>query len=1127
MVGLTLVWAKEPNNNYWWPGKLTKLNSELDTGVNDKRRQDCLLIHFFGSHLIHWIKEVNIKEYSDEYMNQDLPRSLSELFRTALREAEEALIEDGVGGGGGGGRSVGGTPSGRRSIDFTYSTSASSNSNSNSNNNSNNNSRHEMMICEEDDQHSSSDHHVHNDEDYASDDFDSHILTRMKRARDDSGGGKSSTQQHQDDEHHQQQQQRQTSRYHPPHNHHSSQQQQQHQQHHQQQQHNNKLPLIAPRQSTNVHGGGDGMSIRMIHPSELEPDDHEDNDHHHSHHSQVVHHDGASEYTTSSQPMNKKHRVHGQYDALPHQREAVHQVTSAQFEDEDEEENDRSSSSENESSVQLLHHHQHHQSKPSQYHMMANDMSSTSPMLSSKRPHQPLAQQQQQQQQQQQLQQQMAKPPRSPGLSSRTKPVLLTNSPSPSTTTSTTTSANPTYVARAMASPQTRSTPAGATIVPHPMLQRSNMPSSSPVLPSKLPQSVVSALLQKKASIQANPNVPTTAQLLGAPNPPSSSGSPVIHPKTSITLSIPRFKKATNGAGSGSVLASPPMQANGMPASSQMPGMPGAASPFHLPQYPKGTSIFPQSPSLTHQRPVRPGGAIGHHPGLDNGKVILDNSHADGDQGHHVPMAMSAPMVGQSFPYMPMFPFPPFSLNNTLNMETTFSSPFNGRLAIKGSFDIGFQVEASFMGRTFSGVVTDVAQQQHQQQQQQHPQPAVPRPMTHYDMNLFETYRQWQEMMAKNPSLQTPSQSNNAQQQHGSSSSNKSATTQPSPSTKGQSNGGNHSSNSTPLQVPKTPNIVINIAKDDQAPPSIETNSSSTSVSPSHTSVADNPHFIQYKENAFQKLEQYQKMQVVNLVAKQDESLNALLEQYERAQDEAKGDADKLASLESRYIEDSRRMLLAHKEQQARLDTTHAHQSSKFLRECERQWSLKYNSKSSSPGQLDSARSGGDARSPLGSPALTPFISPSPSPSPSLSSFLSTSPMVTPASLLKGSSLAPGSVGNSLSLSHHSNGGSGVGGGGGSVSGPNTSPSSGGSGDVPPLSLSSASPPRSPNNLDKLAQSQQQHSSNNNKKSHHVDDCELNEETTNVNRSISSSNSSSKQAQLAIVESSSTDIAYK
>eukprot|EP01133_Synstelium_polycarpum_P019108 gene19108-22884_t len=644
----------------------------------------------------------------------------------------------------------------------------------------------------------------------------------------------------------------------------------------------------------------------------------------------------------------------------------------------------------------------------------------------------------------------LIKPPRSPAITSRTKPVLVgssQNTLSPSITCITSPKPLGSPPINSMSRGQANSPSMANLQAQHQQYQQQQLqlqqqqqmkshPTGSPtILPTKMPQNVMSALLQKKGALpQVSPSLTSKA-------PPLAQSSPMINPKTPITLSIPRFKKQAQPGGAS---ASPSITSTTAAPPQQSPLQ--VSSPFHLPQYRKG--VFPPSPLLTNvginrmpnaspmrvpQSPLMPLGMT--HNNVDPSNLTpkqhpqqqgVDGDESGPNMANNMPTmnANGTPILTQGYPFVPYFPIPPFSLNSSVNMETTFNSPFAGKLSVKGSLEVGFQIECNIMGKSFSGYLTEGPPLA----QPLAPPPVPPQvafkaaptmPPHPYDANFLEAYRHWQEAMFKVSGGSGQHQLPNRGMPM--------APTTPNlafSNASGINNteGGHSSTTSTPLQAPKTPSITVHVAKDDSL---TDTASNATITTASTQPLSENSSFQAFRQNAFQKLEQYQKLQILNMQSKQEESIASLLETFERDKAAAGSDEKQLARVHQSLKEAQDQLAASHRDARAKLDATHGHQASKFHREVEKQWHFQNANKADNSGNR------GANPSPLGSPTLTPFISPSPAPSPSLQAFIGTSPMITPASLSKSHAPAPPSTSNS---SDH----------------------------LPPLSLSSNSPPRSP-----------------------------------------------------------------
>ncbi|EFA85804.1 hypothetical protein PPL_01035 [Heterostelium album PN500] len=1044
MIG-NLVWARAPKNNLWWPSK-TISPEEMDVqDFMDKKKPDSVLIYFFGYHTVHWINDNYVKEYSMEYLDQDMPRIEYELFKLALKEIENQKLEK---------HNLLKQQQQHQSIK-SYQQQQQNNHHQQILNSDDDD--HQMTICEDDEEemvghrihqhHQQQQHHdddevdIHQPSIHSEDDYDSQLLTRMKRGRNE----ESIVYKQQQQQLHQQQQS-------PSQNKSSI-----------------KSQPIINQPKKHLH---DDENMEYNNTTEMELE---------------LSKDGAQEYSPSQ--LKKKKTSH------PNSRVVQDDVGS----------DDR----------------QHSDSSDPQQDEKNKEHGSSSPIVSSRRksesPTESMASQQQDASSSPQLNSKrllLTKPPRSPLINSRgTKPVVVSNNQSNNTTSSITTISKP------IASPPTRSATSQVTSPFSLSMQpRAILPNSPPILPSKLPQAIVSSLMQKKG-IQASPNLVSQGQ-----------ASPSIHPKTPITLSIPRFKKNAAVPSSNNI-TSPSIQSTSMTSSASAPSpLHGPASPFQLPQR-KGL-MYPQSPSMN--QPMR-----GTTPLIRPPSMQPNSDKSDENTDHLPPNTQGTPILAPGFQYLPYFSMPPFSLNSSLNMETVFTSPFNGRLAIKGSVDTGFQIDLNVMGKNLQGFLTEIPGTTISQQA---PPPTTPLvkpaavatpniPMpAGYDYQMMESFRQMQEMMFKsyqaagtippffNPAAMAAAMGMPFNHAKPTTSTTTTTTTIPHTST-----------TSTPTQAPKTPNIVINIAKDDQ-PASIEStttpvitsaslsshmtsnssnaaNVSTSSNTLSASNTSNDSHFIQYKQNALQKVELFHKSQALSMMSKQDEASSSLLEQYERDKLSADGNPEKLIALKAKFSEDSEKMQQQHKEQRIKLEETHSQQSARFPREVEKQYMLLLKQR-----QIDSSKSD---RSPLNSPTLTPFISPSPSPSPSLSSFMGTSPMITPASLMKGNSLyPPGSISGAHSLtptptttSHsiHTTNQTGNG---------NSKDSNESS--LPPLSLSSNSPPRSPNeqalSLQKKNTILNNNSSNNSNNNSNI------KSNNNNNNNNNTSNSNNKTIETSEIE---------
>ncbi|GAM26502.1 hypothetical protein SAMD00019534_096770 [Acytostelium subglobosum LB1] len=477
----------------------------------------------------------------------------------------------------------------------------------------------------------------------------------------------------------------------------------------------------------------------------------------------------------------------------------------------------------------------------------------------------------------------------------------------------------------------------------------------SPSLPCKLPPSFISTLNKKRSNTMP---VQITSPKVSSGVPTSSLVSPKVASmmvKTPITLSFPR-KNQTGVV--------PHISTPQLPSASATPAM-------QLPAYMKSPAVL-GSPMLLNSQ-------LGYAQPLPKSSVGKSDKTTDGECEEIISSAASQSMM--AMPMLRYMPFaPPMGLNTSLNMETTFTSPFQGRVAIKGSYELGYQVEATFMGRSFVGTLVETPSSI-----------AKPAAIPTLDPQLMESYRLWYEALQKTQGQVVPQAAGVI---------NSSALTSPlATGVKVPSTPSTSSANHT--APPKTPNILINISKDDQAPSTIETASSSGSsgnnnVAGSGTAAdpSNNVQFKLYLDNAFKKLEQFQKQQTQNLSAKQDENKQQLTAQYQvdkRNVESAGGDKNLIDQLNSRYRESLDRLNEKQMDERNKMETTHSQQATKFLREAEKQWMLKQNRNSSS----DSL--GVDSRSPMPSPSLTSLMSPllqSPSP-------FKGSPMVS--SLLKGS----------------------------------------------------------------------------------------------------------------------------
>ncbi|EGG17138.1 hypothetical protein DFA_08120 [Cavenderia fasciculata] len=670
---------------------------------------------------------------------------------------------------------------------------------------------------------------------------------------------------------------------------------------------------------------------------------------------------------------------------------------------------------------------------------------------------------------------------------------------------------------------------------------KSGVTASSPILSSKTPSSILPKRSPVLGSTNGSRTPTMSGASLSSLQPPATTGaaaSPLINPKTPITLSIPRIQKKTVGPTPTTPHTNSVNSSTGGIVSPSMTSQQQAAaisSPFQLPQqYRK--NVFPSSPSLRIPTNIGGVGGVGGVGGLrfppsplmpvgpmsvmtpplpgnpmmsslagagggmggpisdslpkvpgsseDDGggvTIIPNPNHPTGSlpgTSVNIPNT-STPILAQGYPMVPFLSIPPFSLNNSVNMETVFNSPFSGKLSVKGGTDVGFHVECSIMGKTFSGYLTEAImppnvnggglapglptqtsvppppisgmapppKQMHNPFQIPTIPPSAIQPnqlrsndaIPYYDYHFVETYRQWQEMMIKNQMQRYQQQ----QQQPVNNNTNKPPTA--SHNNNNNNNNVNSSTNSTPQYIPKsvpsrsTSSTTSSVSEDKEsanessleksggdmdskAPNIVLTGGDSPTSSGSGSgSVEDNPQFQHFKQNAFQKLEQYQKLQILNLLAKQEENIGHLSESVEKEKasieetangDEKEKEKEKeklLASLQLRFKEENDKLFLIHKEERAKLDSTHSYQASKFHREVEKQWALQQakfhgHSHGGHSNSGDGQSKVGSIPSPLGSPALTPFISPSPSPSPSLSSFLghpAHSPLISSFALLK------------------------------------------------------------------------------------------------------------------------------
>ncbi|KYQ90745.1 hypothetical protein DLAC_09382 [Tieghemostelium lacteum] len=1007
------VWARSSELGYsWWPGKIfsaVDINDQVDQELIDKKLPNTSLVYLFGIHNFSWIKDNHIVEFSNKYIDQELPDSISpDYFNLALKEIN-LEIEN------------------QKSQVVSNSKKSNKNDIDNEDMISNNISNKNYNIVNSDDFYDDSGSDGYNSDgdprkqqqqqllqqqesqkqqqlNSEGDDESSHLLSNMKRLRDEDIHSKDNFDESDDDL--------------------------------------NSEMVIDIEQSSSKPVPNINKLLNS--------------------------NSNNNNKILEGEPSSKKNKI---------------STSSNEFVE--------NFDNENESPKQTQ---QHQSSSPSQSSItrvsLDNKQSNeVSPSLSSKRVL-------------------LIKPPRSPAINSssnttninilnspnRNKPVIISNSSGNSPSIS--------CIPKPLNSPPS----IRSVMPPSPMLTK--LPTSPTMIPSKIPTSMMNTLQKKSQlpspiltsspstikSYQANNSNPNA--IGPTPMSPASMGST----KIPITLSIPRFKKTSNSpsVSSSSPITQPPPISMSSPIPTQIP--------FQLPHHHQlRKNIFPPSPSLNNNF-----GRIGTHPNPALGRI---------PQSPIMTMpTMTPPMTGDSklnldedammsIPpqFLPFFSIPPMSLaNSPINFETVFTSPFSGKFSIKGTLDLGFQIECNIMGKIYQGYLseplngvtsTSTAPQIPSSVPQSIPilpngtqlNSSVKSPFLHpfrrnslsateglnqqsvdYQNYLqfstwFESFKQWQDLYLKSHSKQQQQQSNSSTPQN----------KQPSPQTLPTSVSSN---SSTPMQTPKVnPTIIINNSnnKFENASQSSGGGSSISSVNnasgiDSHQviNISENQDFLQFKQNAFKKLEQYQKLQIVNLLQKQEETIQLLLETFEKDKEKAVSsqDQDTVSKLQIKLKDDQEKLQLSHKDQRSKLDQTHQQQASKFYRVVENQWILQQ--------QKSHELKNSESQSPIGSPALAPFISPSPSPSPLLGSFnpmVGQSPSITP-SLNTGNSSKLLNVYNTTSNNNNNNNNNNISNSNSNSSTtlsnkPSTSTSNSKDSNPPPLSLSSSSPPRSPNEI--------------------------------------------------------------
>ncbi|KAF2072356.1 hypothetical protein CYY_006326 [Polysphondylium violaceum] len=1036
---ISLVWAKEPEIQYWWPAKISDeddIDEDQESCIFDKKAPNSKLLYFFGIRSFSWVKDTHIKEFKSganaSFYEQDLPPNTIDFFKLALKEMNQLLNSNNSGG-----------------------------SNTNHNNNEDGDYSNKKV------QHYDNQRHLLNKS-------DEDVVMTKEFNQDEQDGEEEDDNQYRHNQNIQYQQQQ------------IFKLQQQRPKQQQQQNNRNTLPHYNDfEQDDEDQFEQEEQQDKIKTKKSIGTNEQYDED---DSSNLLTHLKRAREMAPSQFSLNS-HKKH---------QENNHDMDDDQDDDEEDDDDDLKMDDQDDQSkkrkVDININNNDHLKKIDEQHQnniiaeqsKTPSLSSTSkgepnsPSMSAKRVL-------------------LIKPPRSPAIASRpNRPVIIGSSQNNNLSPSITQIANP------INSPPTRSSQVLSS--PPPLMVNKFMP-TSPLLPSKLSQNVLSALMQKKNAPMPN-GLPTQqpSPILQSASSPSmkSQPSPSMNPKAPITLNIPRFKKSN----------SPPMnnqqlnnnQQNSPSISSannivnnpsKMSPLTSSAIPFHIPQqFRKNVySMSPSgSPSVGATNRMNGNNRVPNSPLLSvpmTPPLPPDAKLHTVDEDSSQPSSNNNNSVNQLQQGFPMFPFfsalPSFNSNSLVNMETSFTSPFNGKFAVKGSVETGFQIDCNIMGKSFQGFLTEMPSQptasatgntvpsptsqqttttaaniqmnsflQNQQaaaffNKMGYPPNMVPPTMFNNNSNnsnlnnnnnsgkpmfnnnyrrnsvstteglsfdnyqnmmgmnqWIESYRQWQDIVLKTQLLQQQQQFNQ-QLNNVNSPSNNNRT---SPTGNGllnvnnnvNSNSSNSNSNNstqnTPMQTPKTiPSIQVNNKKED----------TNTLIQQPISQHSDNPEFLSFKQNAFQKLEQYQKLQIINLLSKQEEAINSLLDTFEKEKAIATSnkdnnidqDPDLVSKIQIKFKEDQEKLQQQHKDQRSKLDATHSYQATKFHREVEKQWLIQRNKGTSN---------GGAPLSPVGSPALTPFISPSPAPSPLLSSFtIGTSPIITPSvgpQLLKNSSIS-------------------------------------------------------------------------------------------------------------------------